>query len=329
MSGFVLAHPLWSLAGLVAVALAEWLRRRRPLAPALPHAFARWFDALPRSPRERLRGAIAPLRLLLLALIAVAAAGPVVAWKAEQETRRGVDVLVALDASQSMTVALPGSFASTRFDAARAAAIDFARGRPDDRIGLVTFARYGRLACPLTWDHELFEALLTEAHPVAAGSEEDQTAIGVALAEGVDRLAATSERARVLVLVTDGANNVDLIVPLDGARLCKARGVRVYTITIGALGADGMGARFGTGTAPPDLALLQQIAELTGGRAYVAADRVALTDAWRAIDSLEQGPIVRTAGLEPWPAATPLLALALIGWIVLGTVERAFARSLP
>ena len=123
MSWLALSHPWWSLAGLAAVVVAEWLRRRLPLAPALPFAFGRWFDGLPRTLRERARAWFVPLRLLLLVLIAFAAAGPIVTWQAQQETRRGVDVLVALDASQSMTVALPGSFASTRFDAATSSSL--------------------------------------------------------------------------------------------------------------------------------------------------------------------------------------------------------------
>jgi Ca-activated chloride channel family protein len=324
MSSFVeFAHPAWLAGGAIAVAAAELLRWRRGEARGLPFAYGRLLEGLPRSLRQRIARAIPSARLLLLLGIAVAAAGPTFAWQARRETRRAVDLLVLLDSSTSMTAALPGSFASTRFDAARAEARDFARGRPEDRVGLLAFARFPRLVVPLTWDHDLFESLLAEARPVVSGSDEDGTAIGVALAEAADELSSGTDHARAIVLVTDGVNTDDTIAPQDGMRLCAQRGVRIYAI---ALGVD---ADFGSGTPPPDPQLLRELAEATGGRSFVARDRAGLEEAWRAIGSLEPGIVATTAGLEAWPASSPLLAAALLAWLALGLLERAWTRSSP
>jgi Ca-activated chloride channel family protein len=318
-----LASPAWLIGGVAVVAVAELLRRRRPRPAALPLAFTRWLEGLPRGWRVRARAAFPALRVALLLLFAAAVAGPSLSWRAQQETRRGVDVLVALDASSSMTVVLPGSFASTRFNAARAAAQEFAARRPEDRIGLTTFARYPRAIVPLTWDHALFDALVQDVGPVDAGSEEDLTAIGVALADGAERLRRGTEGGRALVLVTDGANNVGPISPDEGVRLCKEARVRVYTIAFTGE------ARFGGGAAPPDTRLLAEIAAATGGRAFEAQDRAALDDACRSIDELESSSIELTSGLRAWPLASPLLAVALLGWLALSAADRLLLRSLP
>jgi len=321
------AHPLGLAAALAAIAAAEWRRRRRPLPPALSFAFGRLLHGLPWSMRDRARRGFPALRVILLALLAVAAAGPTLQWEARRESRRGVDLLVLLDGSASMTVALPGSFASTRFEAARAEARAFADGRPDDRVGLLLFARDPRLVVPLTWDHALFDELLSAARPVAGGSEEDGTAIGVALAEAAFELRADSSpgpsRSRVVVLVTDGANTVDSISPEDGMRLCRDAAVRIHAISLGADAGPGGGAP------SPERLLLRRLAAATGGRAFEANDRPALEEAWRSIDALEQAATVATTGRDAWPAASPLLAAALIAWVALAVVDRAWARSLP
>jgi len=318
-----LAHPIVWAGALAAAAAAELVRRRRAPAPALPIAFPRLIADLPCSLRQRARRWLPAARLGLLAVLGLAAAGPILSWQVVAETRRGVDLLIALDASSSMTTVLPGAFAGTRFDAARNAALEFARRRPGDRVALTAFARYPRQVVPLTWDHDLLAALLLDAAPVEAGSEEDRTAIGVALADGADRLRGAGDRGRLLVLVTDGANNLGPIAPEEGVQLCRDAGVRVHSIAIGG------DARFGSGSEPPNLGLLEQIAAATGGRAFSAQDQAALEDACRAIDDLEPAAFTFTSGLRAWPLASPLLAAGLIAWIALALAERTLVRSLP
>lgn len=322
MSGLSLSDPRLLLATLPLLLLAEaWRRRRR--AAGVAFADFGWLADLPRSWRDRLAAAWPHLRLALLALFAVALAAPRLTRRAAHDERPGVDLLVVLDASSSMTATLAGSFASRRFDAARAAARTFAGRRAGDRIGLLTFARYPRLRCPLTWDAALFMAQLDAASTVAPASDEDRTGIGVALAEGAARLAAGSGRTRALILVTDGANNVGPIEPQDGAAYCRSEGVRVYPIALGA------GEEFGSGTAAVDTALLESIAAETGGSAFFARDESALAAAWATIDALEQRPTVRREGVVEQPLGNRAWIVVLFGWLLMSVVERRWLRSAP
>lgn len=318
MSLVSLAHPAALVAAVALVALAEWARRRAKRRLGAPRAAVAMFATLPEGVRLRVGRWLAPARLAALLAMALAAAGPRVRWQEARDERPAADVLIVLDASSSMAHALPGSFAATRFDAARAAGREFAQGRPEDRVGVVAFARWPRLVCPLTWDHELFADRLAASAVVEVASEEDRTAIGVALAEGAARLAESGMGARVLVLITDGENNCGPIPPEAGAEACAQAGVRVHTIALG--GGD---ARTG---GAPDAALLARIAAATGGRAFEAGDRATLEAAWRDIDALERAPVRRVTGLTPRPIGSWLLAAGLLSWLALSWLERGPAR---
>ena len=250
MSGLSLAHPIWFAAALAVVVAAHALGARRGGNAVAWHPFPRWLAGLPRGLRQRAAPWFGRARLLLLAGLALGVAGPQSRFEEQMEVRRGVDVVVLLDASSSMTVTVPGSYAATRFSAARETANAFVAGRPADRVGLFSFARWPRLLCPLTADHDLFAARLATAGPVESGGEEDRTAIGVALAAGAQQLGPKGTRERVLVLVTDGANNLGPIEPDAGTRLCRDQSIRVYTIALGG------GEAFGSGAAPVDTQLL-------------------------------------------------------------------------
>ncbi|MSR45597.1 MAG: VWA domain-containing protein [Planctomycetes bacterium] len=321
MNGGSVSQSLALVFALAALLLAEAWRRRRRRRVGIAFADSSWLRGLPSSGRDRWARALPYLRLATLALLALALADPAVERRAAEESHAGVDLLVTLDQSSSMTVVLPGSFASRRFDAARAAIRRFAVGREGDRIGLTTFAKYPRLRCPLTWDHALFESCLDELTTVQ-DSTEDLTAIGVALADGAQRLS-TRAGTKVLVLVTDGASNHGSIDPLEGAALCRAEGVRVYAIALGG------GEEFGSGRTAPDRALLEAIASQTGGVAFHATDESGLQAAWRTIDALEQAPIVRREGVVGRPIATRLMLIAVIILLALAAGERAALRSLP
>jgi len=321
MSGSAVGSP-WVIGAAVLLLLAvEAWRRRRRAPPGLAFADVAWLEGLPRSGRDRLARALPWWRRGLILLVGWTLADPVLARRAAEEETRGIDVLVALDQSSSMTVVLPGAFASRRFDAALAAIERFAAGRSGDRIGLTAFAKYPRLRCPLTWDHALFREQLATTATIHEMSE-DLTAIGVALADGATRLEGGAA-TRVLVLVTDGANNSGSIEPREGAALCRAAGVRVYAIALGG------GEEFGSGRPAPDHALLRELAGSTGGVAFQATDEAGLAAAWRTIDALERTPIVRRDGIVIEPLATAgVLALLLV--LLLGAAAaRVAVRSLP
>jgi Ca-activated chloride channel family protein len=323
VSALSLAHPAVFVVALALIAVAHVLGGRRRDGRVAWFPFPRWLAGLPSGSRQRAAPWFDRARLLLLAGLALGVAGPRSRFEERRDVRRGVDLFVLLDASSSMTVTLPGSYAATRFASARESAGAFVTGRPADRVGLATFARWPRLFCPLTADHELFAARLAAARPVDAGSEEDRTAIGVALAEAVEQLGPKGERERVVVLVTDGANNLGPIEPDAGARLCRDRSIRVYTIAIGG------GEPFGSGAAPVDTRLLDSIASATGGRSFSARDASQMRDAWQSIDALEQAPLRVTLEAREAPLAAPFVGWIALAGLLLVTWQRTFARVLP
>ena len=288
-TGLWLADP-WLLLAALAVPFVAWLRRRRR-GPALVLAPLALFasSALPRTLRPRLAGLPTVLECCALLLAAVALARPV-----EREVlprvREGLDVLLALDVSSSMA-ARDLDPVKTRLELAKSAAAEFVEARPEDRIGLVTFARYADLLSPPTPDHRALQELLASIARVEPDGPEDATGIGTAVASATRVLAAPSESAtpaRVLILLTDGVENVASpratreITPLAAARLAQRAGVRVYAITAGIGEPDGRG-----GFSPIDTSALEDLARLTGGRFFQARDAGALAGVYARIDELE------------------------------------------
>ena len=192
----------------------------------------------------------------------------------------------------------------TRLDVARDAALAFVARRPDDRIGLVAFARHPDVRCPPTLDHAALSELLKRIEPVEADGPEDATGLGVAVARAARMLESSRSSARVALLLTDGEENValgqseDEIAPFAAAQLCASRGVRVDAIVVGGATVD---------TAP-----LRRVTERSRGRFFAAQDAGAVEAVLASIDRLERSPLeeprfrMRDAA-EAWLAA----ALAL------------------
>lgn len=283
--GFTFLDPWW-LAALVLVPLALWARRRRG-EPAV--AFVTAGVALgaaepgepevPRTARARLAGAHRFLLACGAALLVVALARPA-AVERVPVSAEGIDILLCMDASSSMSGEDLAARRS-RLDVAKDAAAQFVAGRPHDRIGLVTFARFPDLRCPPTLDHAALRAFLASAVTVPEDAAEDATGIGTALARSAQALRASPSASRVVILLTDGEENVATarapgeIAPLHAAQLCREFGVRVYSIAAGPGGAEGGGQ---AGDA----------ARLTGGQHFLARDAAAVSQVYAEIDALER-----------------------------------------
>jgi Ca-activated chloride channel family protein len=242
---------------------------------------------LPRSLRQRCR--FLPRGLQALGLCALVLA---LAWPQERVPlplqREGLDVLLCIDVSSSM-VADDLERGRSRLEVTRRAAHEFIAQRPDDRIGLVTFARYPDLVCPPTVDHGSLRAMLDAIGQVAADGEEDATGIGMAVARCAVALRASTASSKVVVLLTDGEENVaraDLpqeITPLEAAKLCAELGVRVYTI------AAGIGRQTPAGQwVELDTGPVRQLAERTGGAFFAARDASAVARGYAMIGELER-----------------------------------------
>jgi Ca-activated chloride channel homolog len=265
------------------------------------------------------RGSAAPgLRLLLAAvvwvLLVLAAARP--EWVGEQVRLpvTGRDLMIALDVSGSMELAdyeLNNRMVS-RIALVKALAAQFVERREQDRLGLILFGSRAYLMTPLTFDRTTVSTMLSEAVVGLAGRE---TAVGDAIALAVKHLRDQPEDNRVLVLMTDGANNAGHIEPLAAAELAVEAGVRIYTIGIGGGSTD---ARWSLGGGPVrsgtdfDPQTLRRIAEMTGGRFFSAHARRELEEIYAELDRLEPSERDERSfrpqrSLFMWPAGVALL----------------------
>lgn len=285
---------------------------RRPKAkPFAPYAF---IPHLPRSTRQRTRVVPLVLQCSAFLLLVAAIARPQEAVRAPVE-EQGIDLLLCLDLSSSMAATDLDGVAQnqTRLDFARRAASEFIQARPQDRMGLIAFARDARLVCPPTLDHASLQSLLQDLELTPAGREDDATGIGTALARAAVHLKKAGSDSKVVILLTDGEETVATesssaaIHPIDAAALCRDWGVRVHAI---AAGPDAAATR----------ASLQSVTAATGGQAFLAQDAVALQQVYAAIDELERTRFERL----PWHQVDRFqwaLGLALLLW-VLGSVLR-------
>ncbi len=230
------------------------------------------------------------LRLSVLVLLALALMRPQTGTGEERSTQQVIDMVISLDISGSM--ATLDFQPDNRLVAAKLEARRFIEGRPDDRIGLVVFAGQSFTQCPLTIDHKAILALLDQ---IQMGMIEDGTAIGLGLANAVNRLRGSEAKTKIVVLLTDGVNNAGEIDPLTAAQLAAQYKVKVYVIGVGKEGVAYLPVKdpiFGTRLLKVqteiDEKLMDQIARKTGGRYFRAQDTRSLREIFKEIDSLEK-----------------------------------------
>ena len=312
MSEFHFHDPSWLLV-LPLVAALWWWRERRERRRGCLYSSVLLVQDLPVSAAQRAAAALPWMTLLGLALVVLALARPQLGDEQFRVRREGVAIQVALDRSDSMAALdfqLDGQEAN-RLDAAKAVLGQFIAARPDDDIGLVAFGGFAESLAPLTNDHAALAQILEQVQLVGlAGAraedlarvagerflqEEGATAIGDALALGVERLRAAAAESRILVLLSDGQNTAGLLDPLAAARSAAAYGIKVYTIGIGSSGLAPFPMRSASGRTrrvlqPVELdeQTLTEIARLTGGRYYNARSTDALAAVYREIDQLEK-----------------------------------------
>jgi len=321
-------HPLLLL--LMPLTLGPLLLRRRidgAVRVALPP------QALERWPSWRVRLLWLPRVLACLALgfSLLAAAGPHGQARRAPDPRLARDVVLALDASESMRAvdfALGGRPCS-RQEAAVELAGRFIAARQGDRIGLVVFGGRAATQCPLTFDTDVARALLEYVEPEMLGK---RTALGDGLALAVARM----PRGGGLVLLSDGENTAGLASLTEAARAARERGVRVYAVGIGSSGLVPVPARMPSGRVrmqmkdyPLDEGALRGVAEETGGRYFRGADAGALEGSLAEIGRLEQRPAqaLRTVPARGWQR----LAAACAGFALTGLLAASslFLRTAP
>jgi len=296
MFGSQFAHPgfLWLLLLVPLIGFVLW-RRRRTMRLDVQFSSLALFASSPRSWRERLRHLPVGLRMAALCFFIVALARPQSVSDRQNVSTEGIDIVLELDLSGSM---LAEDFNPNRIEAAKQVASEFIDGRSNDRIGLVVFSAESFTQCPLTTDYPVLKRLLRE---VKNGMIPDGTAIGLAIANGVNRLKDSKSKSKVMILLTDGVNNRGEIDPITAARIAATYGIRIYTVGVGAQGEapypvqTPFGIRRQMLKADLDEKSLMQVADMTGGKYFRATDNRTLKAIYQEIDKMEKTKIDVTA----------------------------------
>ena len=269
------------------------------------------------------------LRVAAITLLSIALARPQLTNRWSSESTEGIDIMMALDISGTMQAE---DLKPNRLEAAKQVASDFVIARPNDQIGLVVFAGESFTQCPLTTDHAVLVNLFKS---VKFGMIEDGTAIGLGLANAVNRMKDSPTKSKVVILLTDGSNNRGDIDPLTAAEIAKTFGIRVYAVGVGSHGQarvpvqTPVGVQYMMMDSEFDENTLQNIATTTGGQYFRATDNNSLKQIYEQIDQLEKTKLrVReyakhTDTFAPFLVAALLCLLAeiLLRYFVLRTIS--------
>jgi len=247
----------------------------------------------------------------------------------------GIDIVLAIDVSGSMQAEdfqLAGE-RHNRLYVVKNVVRDFIKGRQNDRIGIVVFAGRPYTLCPLTLDYGWLMQNLDRAQ---IGMLEDGTAIGSAIATGLNRLRASTAKSKVLILLTDGRNNTGKISPETAANLSKTLNVKIYTIGAGTKGTAPFPALdfFGNKVYQPvkieiDDESLAKIAQETGGKYFRATDTEKLRHIYGEIDKMEKTAIETPQYPEYREFYPYFLIPALVGFLTQLALANTRFRRLP
>ncbi len=283
-------HP-WMLSLLVVPVLVYLFRRKKrksyQIAMRIPSLPA---EPLPKNWRMEMAALPVWLNYLAMVLIIIGLARPRKILKEENIKAEGIDIMLVTDVSSSM---LAQDFKPNRLEASKYIASEFIDKRPYDRFGLVVFAGESYTVSPLTTDHAVLKQLLAQIQP---GILQDGTAIGMGLAAAVNRIKDSKAKSKVVILLTDGVNNMGYIKPEAAAEIAKELGVKVYTIGVGTRGRAKapIGRRpdgsfvFGYSRVEIDERLLNFISNLTHGKYFRATSEKELKQIYDVIDKLEK-----------------------------------------
>jgi len=308
--------PWWFLA-LLCVPLLTWLRYGRGRRSALRFSDGRALRGLPRSWATEASKILPVLFVSGVALLVLALARPQRSFDESRIQRDAIDLVLLVDVSSSMLAEdffLDGRRVN-RMEVAVHTAKEFIQMRRSDRISVIAYAGVPYVMAPLTFDHGW---LLQQVNRIEIAMVQDGTAIGSAIASGLNRLRDSEAAGKVIVLLTDGVNNAGNISPENAARAAAALGIPVHAVGIGTQDYAPFpmrdpfgGVRYRNQLAVFDEAQLMRIAELTGGQYFHANDTEALQRIFREIDELERTEIEVTEYARVEERFTPFLIWAL------------------
>lgn len=330
----------WAFAWLIVLVLIViWsLWRRKARTPTLQFSSLDIFKSSRPSLRTRLMNLPLVLKAVALIFVIIALARPQEADTKIKKNVEGIDIVIALDVSDSMLV--EDMKPSNRLEAAKETIKQFVAKRTSDRIGVVIFAGESFTLVPLTLDYQLLLDRVSEITTAASAHIKDGTAIGVAMANAAGRLKDSNAKSRVMIFLTDGENNSGTIDPETGLSIAKGYGIKVYSIGIGRDGPtkipiyqrDIFGNKIKTyqpfeSTVNEDL--LSRMASETGGKYYRATKENSLQEVFSNIDYLEKTKIdvnKYTRYTEKFP---PYLVWGLVLYLLGMFLSQTWLRRYP
>lgn len=297
---------------IIPLMIGWYIWRKSKLQGSLRMSAVKGFSSVKKSKYTRFRHYGVVLRVLAFISIIIALARPQSAFSWQNSTTEGIDIVIATDISGSM---LAEDLKPNRLEAGKNIAIDFIKGRPEDRIGLVIFSGESFTQCPLTIDHDVLINLFSE---ISNGMVEDGTAIGMGLATAVNRLKESEAKSKVVILLTDGSNTTGSIPPATAAEIAKQMKVRVYTVGVGTKGyapypvKTPFGIQYQQVPVTIDEDVLKEIAKTTGGQYFRATNNAKLKQIYQQIDQLEKAKIAVTQYNKKTERFLPFVLIAMV-----------------
>ncbi|QSH40405.1 VWA domain-containing protein [Lentisphaerota bacterium ZTH] len=340
------AYP-WVLFCYIPLLLIGWYVWKRKPQPSLQVSTTKPFKAANGSHKGHVSRIPVLLYLAASAVLVLALARPQRGIERIVIRAKGIDIILAIDLSGSMqAMDVPGDISNPhalksaiesgkvkdRLDVAKQEIRRFVKQRPNDRIGLIGFARFPYTICPPTLDHAWLLAHLNRLQPGMIG---DATGISGPIASAVYRLKKSDARRRVMVLFTDGANNVAARVsPRQASKLAREFNVVIYTVGIGSDNAfvmqdTFMGPRFIPVRGAYDTPLLKDIAKNSDGQYYSAADAEGLREVMSQINKMEKTTVEQPKFVDYKEFAPLLAALSLVLFLLGFVAENSLFLSVP
>ena len=307
---------------------------RKKSEPTLRMSDTFAFNYAPKSWRVKLMPLQLLLRIVTFTLIVIVLARPQTSNSWKNKSVEGIDIMLAIDVSTSM---LAEDLKPNRIEAAKAVASEFIIGRPNDNIGLSIFAGEAFTQCPMTTDHASLLNLLQNVRTdiAARGLISDGTAIGMGLANAVTRLKGSKAKSKVVILLTDGSNNMGDISPMTAAEIAQSLGIRVYTIGVGTnkvapypMPVAG-GVQYVNMPVEIDTKMLADIAASTEGDFYRATNTAELKNIYKAIDRLEKSKLNVKKFSKRYEAYQPFALAAAIALLLEILLRITVFRRIP
>ena len=307
---------------------------RKKSEPTLRMSDTFAFNYAPKSWRVKLMPLQLLLRIVTFILIVIVLARPQTSNSWKNKSVEGIDIMLAIDVSTSM---LAEDLKPNRIEAAKAVASEFIIGRPNDNIGLSIFAGEAFTQCPMTTDHASLLNLLQNVRTdiAARGLISDGTAIGMGLANAVTRLKGSKAKSKVVILLTDGSNNMGDISPMTAAEIAQSLGIRVYTIGVGTnkvapypMPVAG-GVQYVNMPVEIDTKMLADIAASTEGDFYRATNTAELKNIYKEIDRLEKSKLNVKKFSKRYEAYQPFALAAAIALLLEILLRITVFRRIP